>query len=281
MGWNVGRARPDGWRITGVAGAHPVEVPGVTVRRCDLTRYADLKELFREVRPDAVLHAAALSDPNRCQQEPELSRRVNLEASVTLAGLCGDAGIPCVFTSTDLVFDGQQAPYAEDAAPCPVNRYGEHKMLAEIAMRERGPRLCVCRLPLMYGNPGPVAKSFLQPLAAALRAGRPAKLFTDEFRTPADARDVAVGLFLALDALPPLLHLGGPERLSRFEFGRLVAELVGAERTLVQGCRQTEVPMAAARPPDVALDSRRAFALGYAPAAPKAALPRLLKDAPA
>lgn len=265
LGWNVCRHAPPEWRLTGLTRANAAALPPAAVRRLDLTRYQDLKDAFRELRPDAVLHLAALSDPNRCQLEPEASRAINVEAAANLAGLCGDAGIPCVFTSTDLVFDGLAAPYSEDAAPNPVSRYGEHKVLAEQTMRERCPRLAVCRMPLMYGDAGPDAKSFLQSLAATLREGKPARLFTDEFRTPVSGRDAAAGLFLALKEELPLLHLGGRERISRFAFGEALTAVLGTGRDCLVRSRQADVRMPAARPPDVSLDSRRAAALGYLP----------------
>ena len=276
LGWNVATFPQHDWEIVGLTGRHTVTLPGVRTVAGDLTDFAAIKACLAELRPQAVLHLAALADPNLCQTRPDESYRVNVAASVNLAGLCADAGIPCVFTSTDLVFDGRQAPYAESASPAPVSLYGEHKLLAEQEMRLRHPQLIVCRVPLMYGNPGPVARSFLQPLAAALREGREVRLFTDEFRTPVCARDAAAGLVLALRERVPLLHLGGPLRVSRFEFGALLAYCIGADRRLLVASRQADVTMPAPRPPDVSLDSTRAFALGYRPAAVAGALRALM-----
>ena len=77
--------------------------------------------------------------------------------------------------------------------------------------------------------------------------------------------DVAAGLLLALNHPGTLLHLGGPERLSRYEFGLRVAEVFGLDAQLIQPCRQADVAMAAARPADVSANSQRAVALGYQP----------------
>ncbi|MFA5205774.1 MAG: NAD(P)-dependent oxidoreductase [Lentisphaeria bacterium] len=277
LGWQVAGHAQDEWEIVGVACRHPVPLPrGLTSVTTDLTDGAAVRRLFAGVRPDAVLHLAALADPNACQREPERSRAVNVTASVTLAEACAAAGIPCVFASTDLVFDGRHAPYDEAAAAAPRNLYGEHKLLAEKEMRLRCPQLTVCRLPLMYGPPGPAAPGFVATALAAWRAGQPVRLFTDEFRTPALTADVAAGLFLALRERPAVLHLGGPERLSRHAFGLILAQLAGVDPTLVQPCRQADIPMAAPRPADVSLDSRRAFTLGYHPRPASEALRTLL-----
>ena len=302
LGWNLCRAATAaGWSVIGAVNRHRLQLPGgAQSARMDLTDWDGLKELIDFARPSAVIHAAALADPNSCAQEPDVSRRINLEASINLAGLCADYTIPLLFTSTDLVFDGRGgAPYAESAPANPACLYGEHKLLAEIGMRERWPAVTVCRLPLMYGEPGPAAKSFVQPLLAALREEREVRLFTDEFRTPVSGRDAAAGLLLALgqndqlrraddesadrpsppatpDAPGLLLHLGGPERLSRHEMGQLIARAAGAPERLLLKCRQTDIAMPAARPPDVSLDSRRARLLGYHPAAFAAEVTALL-----
>jgi dTDP-4-dehydrorhamnose reductase len=299
LGWNLCRAATAaGWSVIGVVNRHRIALPGgAESARMDLTDWDGMKELLDFARPSAVIHAAALADPNSCAKEPDASRKINLEASINLAGLCADAALPLAFVSTDLVFDGRGgAPYAESATPNPVCLYGEHKMLAENGMRERWPAITICRMPLMFGEPGPAARSFIQPMLAALREGREVRLFTDEFRTPVSGRDAAVGLLLALEEnyklrIPDeqfdirksgiknpslLLHLGGRERLSRFEMGQLLARVAGLPESLLVKSRQADVTMPAVRPPDVSLDSRRAYALGYAPATFEAELRALL-----
>ncbi len=228
---------------------------------------------------DAVVHLAALSNPNLCQQQPDASRRINLEATANLAVLCAARGLPLAFASTDLVFDGKRGLYAEDATPSPVCLYGEHKALAEEAVLSLHPQGgLVCRLPLMYGRSLPGAACFLDGMLAQARRGLPLPLFTDEFRSPADAADVARGMVLALRAgARGILHLGGPERLSRLEFGEILRDCWTQGPTpILAPTSQAEAPMAAPRPPDVSLRSDRASALGWRPASARQALPGIL-----
>jgi dTDP-4-dehydrorhamnose reductase len=267
LGWNVCLAACKTWRVTGTVLTHPLQIPGCETVRVDLTDYAAVKAVFARVGPDAVIHAAAMKNPNDCQLEPVLSRRMNVEVTAMLAGLCEDRNIPCLFTSSDLVFDGLQAPYAETAAVCPISAYGEQKVQAEEEVHRRCARGLVCRMPLMFGAGSPVAGSFSRGLVESLRTGRPVKLFTDEYRTPVDGITAAAGLMLALEQGPGTLHLGGRERISRWEFGRLLAEVCLLSPASLVPVLQKDVALAAPRPPDVSLDSTRAFALGYQPAA--------------
>ncbi|KOR34162.1 MULTISPECIES: SDR family oxidoreductase [Planktothricoides] len=266
LGWNICQIAGKKWQVYGTYLAHPLVIPGVNLSQFDLTNYQELKHLFQEVKPDAVIHAAAASQPNFCQNHPQISQEINVTVSANIAGLCADAEIPCVFTSTDLVFDGLNPPYQETDSVCPVSFYGEQKVMAENAMLSRYPLTAICRMPLMFGNGGPVAESFIQPMLAKLQAGEELSLFMDEFRTPVSGKTAAEGLLLAVEnQWQGIIHLGGKERISRYDFFRLLVEVRKLESAKLKPCLQKNVQMSAPRPPDVSLDSSKAFGLGYNP----------------
>jgi dTDP-4-dehydrorhamnose reductase len=177
-----------------------------------------------------------------------------------------------------LVFAGTSAPYAETALPDPVCHYGRQKALAEELVLAVHQDALVCRLPLMFGMPSPSSGAFLSAFLRGLKAGIPQKLFTDEFRTPADVRCVVKGILALLGKTTGVYHLGGPERLSRYALGQLVAARFGFAAELLVPTRQADVPLACPRPPDTALDSSRARRLGFFPLPPAAALERLEPD---
>jgi dTDP-4-dehydrorhamnose reductase len=265
LGWNLCQLAKQDWDVYGTYFSHSVEIPGIKLLKVDLTDFEEVKRIFRDVNPAAVIHTAAQSSPNLCQNQPHESRLINVTASCNIAGLCADYSIPCVFTSTDLVFDGLNAPYQETDPVCPVSYYGEQKVMAEAGMLERYPMTAVCRMPLMFGRATPPATSFMQPFIQTLREGKELSLFIDEFRTPASGKTASQGLLLALEKVNGCIHLGGKERISRYDFGRLLVEVLQLPENGLKACRQQDVKMAAPRPPDVSLDSSKAFALGYAP----------------
>ncbi|WP_017718181.1 SDR family oxidoreductase [Kamptonema formosum] len=265
LGWNLCQLAKREWQVYGTHFSHRIEIPGVKQLPVDLTDFQELQRLFQEIKPDAVIHTAAQSQPNYCQTHPQESRTINVTASWNLAGLCADYSIPCAFTSTDLVFDGLNAPYRETDPVSPLSLYGEQKIMAEEGMLERYSRTAICRLPLMFGCGAPAAKSFIQPMLRSLREGQELALFVDEFRTPVSGTAAARGLLLALENVQGRIHLGGKERVSRYDFMRLLIEVLGLSDAKIKKCRQADVKMAAPRPPDVSLDSSKAFALGYQP----------------
>lgn len=265
LGWNLCQLAKQEWNVYGTYFSKAVEIPGVNLAKVNLTDFQELKRLFEEIKPAGVIHTAAQSNPNFCQVHRDETYPINVTASWNIAGLCADYSIPCAFTSTDLVFNGLNPPYKETDPVSPINYYAEQKVLAEQGILERYPKTAVCRMPLMFGIAPPGATSFIQPFIKILREGKELSLFTDEFRTPASGKTAASGLLLALEKVEGIIHLGGKERASRYEFCRLMAEVLELPQEKLKTCLQKDVPMAAPRPSDVSLDSSKAFALGYQP----------------
>ncbi|MBL1176493.1 SDR family oxidoreductase [Pantanalinema sp. GBBB05] len=266
LGWNLCQLAAADWQVYGIGRSRTIAHPYVTAIQADLTDFSQLRALFQQIQPDAVMHLAAQSAANICQQQPEQAYAINVTAAGNMAGLCADFQVPCVFTSTDLVFDGRNPPYRETDPVSPINHYGEQKALAEQLMLERYPLTAICRMPLLFGAAPPTASSFLQPFLQTLRAEQELKLFVDEFRTPVSGTIAVQGLLLALQQdVQGILHLGGKDRLSRYEFGQLMVEILELPTTGLRACRQQDVNLAAPRPADVSLDSSKAFGLGYAP----------------
>jgi len=265
LGWNICQILKTDWEVVGVYFTYPIAIPGAVTLQTDLADYRHLKKLFEQVRPDAVIHCAAISNPNFCQLNRQQSHQVNVEASINIAGLCSDRSIACLFTSSDLVFDGLHAPYRERDPVCPVNVYGEHKVLAEQGMIKRYPQVIVCRMPLMFGDAGPAASSFVQPMIRAMQEGRELRLFVDEFRTPISGKVAVQGISIALERAQGVIHLGGMERVSRYDFGRLLAEVAHFHDARLKPCRQQDIEMAAPRSADVSLENAKAVALGFKP----------------
>jgi dTDP-4-dehydrorhamnose reductase len=266
LGWHLAQIARETYQVYGTYFTHALDIPTLNLIKIDLTDLTKLKQLFQTVKPEAVIHTAAYSQPNYCQTHPEESYSINVTASENIAYLCAEDNIPCIFTSSDLVFDGLNPPYQEKDPVSPLSIYGEHKVIAEQKMLAIYPQTTVCRMPLMFGAATPVANSFMQPVWQMMREGKELSLFTDEFRTPVSANTATKGLLLALEKkVSGVIHLGGKERISRYQFGLLMAEVFNLSTAKITPCLQKDVPMPAPRAADVSLDSSLAFSLGYQP----------------
>jgi len=278
LGWNICRKVKSDWSIFGTYFSQPANIPDVTLIRADLTILNTIKRVFKEVKPDAVIHTAATSNPNFCQENRETSYKINTEAAINIAGLCSDSEIPCLFTSSDLVFDGNNPPYSEEDEPSPVNVYGEQKVMAEIGMKNRYTSVVICRMPLMFGSSGPSATSFIQPLLNQMKLGVEVNLFVDEYRTPLSGKNAVEGLMIALKELPDIIHIGGLERISRYEFGKLLMRIFNIPNAKLNPCSQGDLKMAAMRPLDVSFDCAKVKKLGFHPDTIKVSLQKLIRN---
>jgi dTDP-4-dehydrorhamnose reductase len=228
---------------------------GLSWHVCDPLQTDQLAELIRQVRPKAVIHTAAMADIDLCQAQPDLARAVNVDLTRTLTKVCAYTGARLVFCSTDTVFDGEHAPYREDALPHPVNFYAETKAEAEQLVSALGRQAAVARLSLVVGLPFLGAgNAFLPRMIAALKDGRTVNMPAHEVRTPVDVITVGKALLeLAAGEHHGFFHLAGLSSVSRLEMGRTIARRFGYSEDLVMG--QSPAPGRAPRPRDVSLDS--------------------------
>lgn len=265
LGWHLIRLAIKEWEVYGISNSHPITGSAVTAIKCDIANYIELGDVLNDIEPDALIHTAAIADANFCEQNKELSYAVNVEASVNLAGICSDFSIPMAFTSTDLVFDGKKGMYVETDAKNPLSVYGEHKSAAEEEVLRIYPEACVFRLPFMLGHPDAGVYNYLRKFIAQLRQGEDIRLFTNEYRSVAGARSVSYGILALFEANAGVIHLGGSERLSRYEAGVKIAKALQLPEQALKACVQADVAMAAPRPPDVSMDISKAVRLGYEP----------------
>ncbi|HEY1376090.1 MAG TPA: sugar nucleotide-binding protein [Gemmataceae bacterium] len=248
-------------RLLGAAG-EPVVAwggphAGEPVTPMDLADPDAVTAAFRSAKSDVVLHAAALARLGDCHRDPAGARHTNTDGSRLLAELAAEARARMVFVSTDLVFDGGRGNYRETDAPNPLSVYGRTKADAEAAVLAF-PRTAVARLSLLFGPTLTGRPSFFDQMLAALRGGPPVALFADEWRTPLALPAAAEALAaLARSDVTGLLHVGGPERLSRADMGRLLAEAVGGSPTAFTVTTRAAVPAPEPRPADTSLDSSR------------------------
>jgi dTDP-4-dehydrorhamnose reductase len=251
-----------------VAGRHDAPVPkGVETVELDLLSEASIEAALSDGRPDAVLHAAALADPDRCEREPDGAAALNEGATRALARHCRRRDVRLLTLSTDLVFAGDRAGWTETDEAQPVLVYGRTKLGGEVAALSEHPGAAVLRVALVHGRGHGPRATASESIAWALRAGRTVRLYADQYRTPIDTESVAAAVArLLTGAERGVFHLGGPERVSRYELGCRTARLLGLDASGITPTLFADAPGAALRPADVSLDSGRALReIGWQP----------------
>ncbi|KMQ51530.1 dTDP-4-dehydrorhamnose reductase [Chitinispirillum alkaliphilum] len=239
-------------------------VKGVHYVKLDLCNPEHMELLISHVLPDTVVFCAAVSSPEVCEKDPGLTDWINRDAPLNTARICAKENIRFIFTSSDLVFDGSGAPYRETDPVSPVNAYGRQKAEAEKQILCACPDALVCRMPLMYGTFSE-SKNFTSAMIRAIKEKKTVSLFYDEYRTPISAISAADFLLNTPDHIKGILHLGGKQRISRYDFGVLTAKIFGLDRSFIKPVSQSEITTTARRPADVSLSSEKAYAIGFSP----------------
>jgi dTDP-4-dehydrorhamnose reductase len=244
--------------------------PPAGVRRltAELTADGALVEILDAERPDAVVHAAVLGRADDCERRPDAAEQTNARLPGRLATICAERGMRLVALSTDLVFGGTRADNDEAGPAEPLSVYGRTKRAGEEAVLAACPAAAVARVALVLGRGHGPRGTASESVAWALREGRAIPLFADEYRTPVDPESVADGCLRLLTrrGAAGIFHFGGPERLSRYELGRRVAQVLGLPEAGLRASLQSEHRGPDRRPADVSLASLRARReLGWKP----------------
>ncbi len=200
----------------------------------DLSQTHAIASSLDAAAPDAIIHTAAIRDLSQCEREPALAHAVNVQSTIELAKWAGARGARLIFTSTDQVFDGRQGFYREGDRVNPINEYGRGKAAGEEAVLKHAFRTgTIARVALTLGHTRETNRSPNEFVVGALRAGKQATMYVQEFRSPILVQDCASAL-VELLAMPWLriLHVGGPERVNRLDMGIAIAQRYGLDASL-------------------------------------------------
>jgi dTDP-4-dehydrorhamnose reductase len=243
--------------VTAWSGSQEGDLFGTSLNKVDLKSPPQVEAAFERARPEFIIHSAAIARADVCFADKGLAEQVNVRGTRLLADLAAEHRVRLVYVSTDLVFDGQQGAYREGDAAIPLSVYGRSKLTAERSVLTI-PRSAVARVSLLFGPSLTHRPSFFDQQCSALRAGRPLTLFSDEWRTPLSLATAARALVeLADSPVTGVIHVGGAERLSRWEMGQKLAETIHGDPAVFVAGRQSDATLPEPRPRDVSLDSSR------------------------
>jgi dTDP-4-dehydrorhamnose reductase len=177
-----------------LSGAHTLYLWGRG--EADLTDEAQVRAAGKSIAFEAVVHAAAMTNVDGCESEPERAMAANRDATRFVAKLARERGATMVYVSTDYVFDGSKgSPYLEEDPTGPINAYGRTKLAGEEAARASGAACLVVRTSWLYG---PGGKNFVDTIATKLGQGESLEVVDDQRGSPTYARDLAYAIEILL-----------------------------------------------------------------------------------
>jgi dTDP-4-dehydrorhamnose reductase len=239
--------RAGGYEVTGTYNSKPKD--GAV--RVDISDRVSVAGAIKTLEPEAVIHTAALTNVDYCEDHRQESMEVNATGTRNVAEACRYSGAKLVYVSTDFVFNGEKGMYREDDPVDPLSVYAYTKLLGEYYTRGLEDSV-IARTSVVYGNE---RQNFVSWVRDSLKAGTKIKVVTDQFNSPTFSTDCAEALLaLIKENASGTFHTAGSERLSRYEFARKIADHYGADASLIEPVDSTAFKQKAKRPMDSSLD---------------------------
>lgn len=194
---------------------------------CDITDRESIRKAIDFIKPDVIVHTAALTDVDFCEKNPDLAIRINFQGT---AKLCQEFDGRIIYISTDYVFDGTLGPYSERFVPSPINWYGKSKFGGENIIKAFAHNSStVVRTTILYGSP--VKTDFVQKILLELIAGKFLSV-PELWGNPTHVSHLALAIFDIIDRKEhlPIINISGTDLLSRGEFADMVADTFGYDK---------------------------------------------------
>lgn len=217
----------------------------------DLTRKSDVKSLISSFHPDVILNAAGATNVDWCETHREDAWNVNVGGVEHLIEGARKVGARLVHVSTDYVFDGKSGNYAEEDKPNPINYYGKTKLAGENAVRIADIEYAIVRTVVVYGHGYQVKQNFALWVINSLKTRTPIRCVDDQVSTPTYVGDLASGVIkIAELGKSGLFHIGGSEKISRYDFAVRIAGHFGLDASSIERIKSADLKQKAARPMD-------------------------------
>ncbi len=263
------KARPDLELIATARGENRLlDKHGYRFLSMDIEDAASADSVIDLVKPDCIIHTAAMTQVDDCELDHAACDRANVDAVQYIVNAAERNNSHLVHISTDFIFNGKEGPYDEEAEADPLSYYGNAKWKGELIVQKSKLKWAILRTVLVYGIVDNMGRSNIVLWAkGALEKGNPINVVDDQFRSPTLAEDLADGCILAMDKQATgIYNISGKDQLSIIDLVRQVADHYKLDKSLIRPVSSTTLNQAAKRPPITGfiLDKARKD-LGYNP----------------
>jgi len=227
----------------------------------DLDSKEALTQALEALQPQLVIHAAGLTSIEQCESNPTLAKYINVDLTKNLVMVCAKLKIPMVYISTDHLFSGNESLVQEDYPVSPVNVYAKTKAEAETCVLDSYAKALIIRTNF-YGWGTSYRTSFSDTIINHLRAGKKISLFKDIYYTPMLVEPLVYIVHeLAHKKARGIFNVVSDDRISKYDFGFLVAKRFNLDTNLIEKGSINDEPNLVIRPRDMSLSNEKASQL--------------------
>lgn len=249
-------------------------VIGTSINDLDITDTFKLKQVITGAKPWFVIHTAAFTDVDGCEDKPELAYEVNALAARNIAKASNSVGAGVIYLSSDYVFDGtRDKPYTEDLKPNPLSVYGRTKLEGEIFLAQELENFIIIRSSWLYGR-GKIG--FVEKIIKQAESKKAISVVADKYGSPTYVKDLSRAIlevvFLAekVKSISPksILHITNSGFCSWVEYAEKIIEFSGIKGVAVKSISPEEFNFKAKRPRFSVLDNSKYNKLSGKPLRP-------------
>lgn len=232
-----------GHKVVGLSNNHGIDIQDVDERKCDLMDFDSTRELISEVNPDVILHCAAMTNVDACEDNPELTHQYHVKLSELIAQVASECDAKMIHLTTDQLWDGTQAQVSEKTPTQPLNVYGQTKADSEVAVANAKPDALIIRTNF-FGKGRPWRSSFSDWLDKELAAENSVNGFNDIFYSPISIPYLLQAIYdLVEKNASGVFHVAGAERISKFDFMIQYARAFGFDESLIKSTKSSHAKM--------------------------------------
>lgn len=216
----------------------------------DITDPKEVNQVLDEIKPEIIIHGAAITNVDVCELNQEACYEVNVKATEYLVGAAELCRSHFIYISTDFIFSGETGPLDESAVPSPVNFYGQTKLEAEQYVMNHSSKWAIARTVLVYGIANDLSRSnIILWVKSSLEAGKVIQVVDDQYRTPTLVEDLATGCFLMAErSSEGIFHISGSDFLTPFQMAIMTAEYFDLDQDLIKRVDSSTFSQPAKRP---------------------------------
>jgi len=258
LGGNIAAEFSRKFEISGVYRNHP-NTRLLKQYRLDLADPAGVIRLSRQLQPDAIIHCAAFTDVEACEENYELAHNCNALTARNLLSAFGRQ-IKFIYISTDSVFDGRKGDYSEMDTPSPLNNYAKTKLEGEMFVEEMSDNYAIIRANIIGWN-HVKGESFAEWVLRSLSEKNPIRMFSDVIFSPVSANTLAVFIDKLLEMdFTGKLNIASEDFASKYEFGVRLSRAFGLDSSLIAPASVDEFRFKAKRSKNTSLNTSKAKA---------------------
>jgi dTDP-4-dehydrorhamnose reductase len=216
----------------------------------DITDAAQVEKSLVDIKPNIIIHGAAMTNVDQCELKQEECYDANVNATRYLIQAAVKCKAHFIFVSTDFIFSGEEGPLDENAKASPVNYYGETKLVGEQLVMACQTKWSIARTVLVFGIAHDMSRTnIVLWVKSSLEAGKEIQVVDDQFRTPTLAEDLAAGcILIAEQEAEGVFNISGPDFLTPYEMANITADFFGLNKNLIKRSDSSTFTQSAKRP---------------------------------